>query len=269
MKRASLLLIVMTAFIGSSCVWVPTGMRIGGTPVEKFEKKGEQREEAKEKLLKEAQRSASQTVSALETPPSDRRDEVAKSLATETKDALNQALGSPEVGDTAKWQKLVQDLLSDNQAIRASAEAARLKDRAEIARIGQELAQREEALKVAEGKAISYAKEVDRIADMLRKVVWWAAGIGGVWLVGQILALVARFNPAIGGAAALVNSVAAPGVQFVANRAQKGVEATGKFLRMVEDEAPEFLNKAEALLRQATDADHQATIIAARNRTYN
>lgn len=248
----------------SGCAWVPSALRIGGTPLERVEKREEKQDAAKERLLKASQEAAHKTADALAAAPESRPVEVARDFATEAASGLDQALGAPTAGDAAKWQDLVRRLISEDAKVREQAERERSADRAEIARLGDKLAEATAATVRAEEKALKYAAEVDRIADILRKAVWLIGGVVVLWVLSQALSIAARFNPAFAGAASLVNTVAAPAVQYAFSRAKTGLQKVGAALADADKAKDEAAVKILAYLDANTDVDHQAVIAAAR-----
>ena len=247
----------------SGCAWVPSALRIGGTPIERVEKREDKEDAARGKLLRASQEAAHKAADALAVAPDSRPVVVARDFACEATASLDQALGAPAAGEAGKWQDLVRRLVSEDAAIRATAEKERNADRAEIARLGERLAEASAATVRAEEKALKYAAEVDRIADMLRKVVWIAGGVAALWVLSQVLSIAGRLNPAFAGVAAMVNTVAAPAVQFAFNRAKKGLQKVGSALAEADKAKDAAADKIRAYLDVHTDADHQAVIAEA------
>ena len=247
----------------SGCAWVPSALRIGGTPIERVEKREDKEDAARGKLLKASQEAAHKAADALAVAPDSRPVVVARDFAGEATASLDQALGAPAAGEAGKWQDLVRRLVSEDAAIRATAEKERNADRAEIARLGERLAEASAATVRAEERALKYAAEVDRIADMLRKVVWIAGGVAALWVLSQVLSIAGRLNPAFAGVAAMVNTVAAPAVQFAFNRAKKGLQKVGSALAEADKAKDTAADKIRAYLDVHTDADHQAVIAEA------
>lgn len=239
---------------------LPSSWRVFDTPLERQEKRVAQESQARNHVLAGAQAAAHQTVLALESAPPSRATEVAMDFAAEAQTLLDQAQGAPLAGDVARWQGLVDRLLSDNQEIRTSAERERVKDREAIAAVADKLAQATAARVRAEAQVREYAKENERLADMVRKAFWIVGGLAGLWLASQALAIAARFNPALAGVSGLVNGIAAPAVQFAASRAQQGLHRIGTALATVRREAPAVAAQVIPYLDAETDRDHQAEI---------
>ena len=258
-----LLAVLLLCSFTAGCSWIPSAIRVGGTPIERAEKKEDKEDAAKDKLLKKGQEAAHKAKEALSAAPESRPVEVAKDFASEVVASMDQALGAPQVGETAQWKDLVQRLLSEDAKIRAKAEAERNADRAEIARLSDRLAEASAATVRAEEKAMKYAKEVDRIADILRKAIWLIGGVVVLWVLSQVLSIAARLNPAFSGAASMVNTIAAPAVQFAFSRAKTGLQKVGTALAEADKAKDDVSAKIRAYLDTHTDSDHQAIISSA------
>lgn len=252
--------LVGCAVLLAGCVGLPSGWSPFKTPVEKFDKKAAQQAEAQVSALQQARAAVHQAWMALQTGTSERAREVADNFLRDGKALMDQVLGAPTLAQETAWRDLVVRLMSENAAIRAKAENERRADAARAAEAADKLAALTAEKERASAKVREYALENERLADMVRKVVWVGGGLAGLWILGQVLALVARFNPALGGISAAVNAVAAPAVQYAYNRAQTGLQKVGEGMAAVRTQLPEVAEKIRGLMNQATDSDHQQVI---------
>jgi hypothetical protein len=263
-----------TLSILAGCAWLPTGLRIGGTPVEKLEKKNADEEAKKKELMRKSQEAAHKAQTALKEAPPSRPVEVADDFLDEAVDSLDQALGQPMVGDMADWKSLAIRLLSDDAKVRATAEKERDQDRKEVAALSEKLAKATAAKDAAETKAIDYAKKTDAIADILRKGVFVAVGLFALWALSQVLTIASKFVPQLSAVSGLVNMIAAPAVHSAlkaatkdAAQAKDGLVRVGRAIGEAEVKAPEIADKIRVYLNKHTDETHQETIGAAATET--
>ena len=242
---------------------LPSGWRPWGTPLTKVEKRETQETNARGAVLDHAQAAVHQAVLALDAAPPGRAVTVASDFASEAQALLDQAQGAPLAGDVQKWQTIVTRLLSENAEVRAGAEREREKARSATAEMAEKLAGATAARVRAEQQVREYAKDNERLADMIRRVVWIGGGLAALWLAGQVLTIAARFNPALSGIAGAVNMVAAPAVQYAAARAQTGLARVGEALAQAREQIPDAAKHFTMLLNEATDRDHQQHIASA------
>lgn len=249
------------ALLLAGCVGLPSSWRPFGTPLTREAKRASEESQARSDVVVGAQAAVHQAVMALQAAPASRAVEVATDFATEAQTLLDQAQGAPRAGDVARWQSLVDRLLSENAEIRKAADREREKNRESVAAMADKLAEATAAKVRAEQKVREYAAENERLADWIRKAIWIGGALLGVWILGQVLAVASRFNPAFAGASAVVNGVAAPAVQFVANRAHEGLRRVGKGMKTLRTLAGD---KADELIERSfdgvTDDDHQRAI---------
>jgi hypothetical protein len=248
------------------CLYIPSGLNPFGTPIDKVEHTEAKRDDAREKLLKNAQEQAHKAATAISEPASERRDEVAKGYALETAGSLDQALGAPMAGESAQWRKVVSDLLSENSELRKKAEESEARTRRENAATSEKLAAKEAALLKAQKQVIEYAKENEGLADIVRWALFIGVGLAVLWVLAQVITIAARFNPAFGVAASLINTVAAPAANYTAQRAKAGLSALGRAVGEINEKLPAARERVVEILDQHLDEDHKRISSAARNK---
>jgi ABC-type multidrug transport system fused ATPase/permease subunit len=246
------------------CLYIPSGLNPFGTPIDKVERVEAKRDDAREKLLKNAQEQAHKTATAISEPASERRDEVAKGYALETMGSLDQALGAPLAGESAQWRKVVSDLLSENSELRKKAEESEAKTRRENAATSEKLAAKEAALLKAQKQVVEYAKENEGLADLVRWALFIGVGLAVLWVLAQGLAIAARLNPAFSAASSLIHTIAAPALSFTAQRATAGLKAVGSALADIQERTPALVDRVTEIMDTHLDRDHQAEIRRAR-----
>lgn len=149
--------------------------------------------------------------------------DVASAQAREAEQLLDQALGAPLVGDEAKWRDLVIRLVSDNSKIRTDAQAEDAKNFSRLAKLSTALDERSRDLSAAEKRVTEYAAEKEKIADRYNKVLWVVGGLFLLYFLGQILAMLAHFNPAFEAASNTVNAIISPALHSIAAKAKRAV----------------------------------------------
>jgi hypothetical protein len=268
-RAGNFLVVLLTlALLSGGCSIWPSNWRIGGTPLEREERKEKKETGARSDVLDGAQEAVHKAAMALEEAAPSRPVVVATDFVAEAQALLDQAQGAPKAGDVARWQSLVNRLLSENASVRQAAEKEREKDREHIADLAEKLADATAEKVKAQQQVKEYARENERLADWVKRAIWIGIGLAVLWVGSQVLSLAARFNPALAPFAALANSVAAPAVQFVANRAQEGLRRVGRGMDAIRatlgDKAEDFIR---ANFDSNTDDDHQRWIAAgSRNR---
>jgi hypothetical protein len=246
------------------CSLIPSGWRIGGSPLEKVEKKEAIKSEAREQVLKGAQEATHKSNLALaQAKTTDRPVVVATEFGLQAQDLLDQALGSPAAGDTTVWRDLVDRLISENAQIREAAEKERSADRDENRRLSERLAQATAVAQRANTRALEYATESEGLADFARKLKLGFFCLIGLIALGTVLSLVARFVPSLSLASKVINGVVAPGITFVASRAEEGLKRVGQGLASMRAAGGNVEELIAKHLNGVTDADHQAIISAA------
>jgi len=262
-RRPLVPLVMVLALFWAGCHLLPSGLQIGGTPLDRVEAKEVKQTAAQVKLLKASQEAAHKADVALAAAPESRPVEVARDFTAEAVAGLDQALGSPSAGDAAQWKDLVRRLLSENEQIRAKADRERGADREQIAKLGDKYASAVAATERAEAKNREYEAKIEGLADIVRKVIFIGGAVVGLWLLSQLLSIAARFNPAFSAAASIVSGIAAPATQFALTRAKAGLAKVGEAIASAEKHAPEIAAKMRDFVDTAADADHKAEIAAA------
>lgn len=227
----------------SACTWIPSALRIGGTPMAKLEKAEAKQAAAAVVAVAAAQSSVHQAGLALGTAGDSRPVQVARDFVNEAQALLDQSQGAPTANEIAKWEKLVAGLVSENEAVRAAAEREREANRRDVAKISARLSTAAAQSDEWRVKAMTYAADADQKADLVRKLVFWCGLVVGLWLLAQLLRVGAFFVPALAPAATLLGSVAAPAVQFAASRAQQGLQLVGTAIGTIRKEAPALAEK--------------------------
>lgn len=263
--KKNLLPLLLTAVLClmAGCLALPSGWRPFGSPLDKVEKKQADEATAKDKARKGAQGALHKAENALNQAGDSRPVVVARGFVFEARSLLDQSEGTPSATDLAAWQDLTNRLLSENADIRAGAERQRDADSREIGRISDRLAAATAATARANAKAMDYARESEATADLLRKVYWIALGLGVLWAVGQVLAVVAKLNPAFGLASTVVNGIAAPAVAWAQKRAETGLRKVGQAIADAKAAAPEIATRFVQFLDPHADTDHQKIISTA------
>lgn len=255
-------LFLVLAFAG--CSLIPSGWRIGGSPLDKVEKKEATKTEAREQVLKGAQEAVHKAnLAGGEVRSTDRSFLLTQEFLVEGQDLLDQALGAPPAATAEAWRSLVSRLLSENAEIRKQAESERVTDRDENRRLSERLTQATAMAQRANSRALDYARESEGLADIVRKLKLGFFALLGLIALGTVLSLVARFVPSLGMASKVINGLVAPGITFVANRAEEGLKRVGKGIAGMRASGTDVEGLIEKYLNGVTDADHQAIIAAA------
>lgn len=257
---------ILLAFAGllTGCSLIPSGWRIGGSPLDKREKAEKKAVQAADDALGAAQAAIHKAGIALESAPTnDRPVAVAKDFVAEAQAIIDQVKGGSPAAEVAQWRSLVAGLLSENAAIRSAAEKQRIADAHKTADLSDRLAAATAAAARANSRALEYAKQSEELADFARKLKLGFFALIGLLGLGSILSIAARFVPQLGLAAKIVNGVVAPGVTYVASRAEDGLKRIGKGMASLRASSAD----AEAIIEKhfdgVTDADHQAIIASA------
>lgn len=146
-------------------------------------------DDARDRAVKAAQGTAHETQIALAAAPESRPIEVARESNDQTVTLLDQVAGPVTADEIARIRKQVAGLLSDNAALRSSAESDRASNRATIAEVSSKLAKAEAALEKAQGDLRAAFDRENALANELRneRLVKWglavvAVLIGAAWL---------------------------------------------------------------------------------------
>ncbi len=219
--------------------------------------------DAQLEALKKGQEAAHKANAALASAPPSRHVEVATDFAQEVQRILDQLAGAPKVGDEAAWRDLVARLLSENEAIRLKAEEERREDAEEVATLSAKLAKLEAAKEASDAKVAEYAKDNERLADIVRKFYWIAGSLAALWLLSQVLTFAARFNPTLAPFAGVVNAVAAPALARARARAVEVLEAVGAGLREARQAIGSTVEQVVVYLDEKADKEHKSIIARA------
>lgn len=146
---------------------------------------------------------------------------VAKNLAT-------QIFGTPTVINEEGWKNLVDRQTSLDSKVRDAANNENAKRIGQLAKLSDDLAQKDAKLEAAEKKVLEYAKEKEAIADRFLKFIWIVGGLFALYFLGQILQFLAHFNPAFESASNVVNSIVSPALHSAASKARKALNNATK-----------------------------------------
>lgn len=243
--------------------WNPTTWgRDRAATAAKIEAKQDANEAA---LVKQAQVENAKTIEALRAAPASRPVEVATRMAENAQALLDKAAGSITVKDLTELRVIVSNLLSENVALRATGEKQQVKAEATAAKLTEE----NESLKADKAEsdkqlAAGYERE-RKLANTVRNFWFVVIGLVGLFILGNLLSIAARFVPALAMAAKVVNGVTAPLQAFALHRAEVGMQKVGHALATARDELPEMADKLTTIFDTHTDADHQRAIGAAAN----
>ena len=148
------------------------------------------RDEARETLIKAAQIEVHRADLALASAPDSRPVVVASDAASNAASALDQAVGPLSVDESHKLRGLVAELLSENAAVRDSAEKRQQSDTRALIDAGLRLAQTEGALAAAQSdlraRQDDLRKAFDREnakANQFRAMQWTVGGLAILSLV--------------------------------------------------------------------------------------
>lgn len=254
----------LVAVLGlAACSLIPSGWRIGGSPLDKNDRAQAKLEVAKENAVIGAQAAVHKAGLALQQAPADNRPvAVARDFVAEAQALLDQSQGAPTVVEEAAWRSLVAGLLSENSAVRAEAEKQRAADAVATGDLARRLASATAAAERANSRALVYAHDREELADFAAKLKLGFYALIGVLVLGSVLSFVARSYPAFGLASKVVNGVVTPGITFAAHRAEEGLVRVGQGMARLRS----LTANAEQLIERAfdgvTDADHQQMIAA-------
>ena len=261
-RRGVLLCLAVAALMLAGCTLWPSSWWPGGSPLDRAKASALQRDQISAATVAHAQAAVHKAATALDAAPASRPVAVARDFVTEARALLDQAHGAPSAGDEAEWNRLVHDLLSENAAVRAAAEKERTAQAGATARLADQLARATAAAERANTKALAYAADREELADFAGKLKLGFFAVLALVALGTVLSLVARFVPAVGLASQVVNGVLAPGLTFVAHRAEVGLRRVGQGMTRLRS----LVADAEPLIERAfdglTDADHQRMISA-------
>lgn len=247
----------------AGCSLIPSSWRIFGSPLDKSQRAQAKLDHTQEETVQRAQAAVHKAeLALLQAPAGDRPTAVGRDYVTEARALLDQAKGPPSIEDEKAWRNLVAGLLSQNEAVRAAAEKQRAVDTANTLDLAHRLSAATAAAERANERALGYARESEGLADFARKLKLGFFSIVGLLVLGTVLSFASRFFPALGLASRVVNGVVAPGITFVAHRAEAGLQRVGQGMAKLRG----LSDNAEVLIERAfdgvTDADHQKLIAA-------
>lgn len=251
------------------CTLWPSTWRLGGSPLDKNERTQKQLDARQGEAVAHAQAAVHKAGTALQSAPADNRPVVvARDFLAEAAALLDQAKGAPTAADSAAWRELVAGLLSDNAQTRAAAERERATQLASTHALAERLAEATAKAERANARALDYAREREELADFAGKLKLGFFAIIGLFVLGTILSIAARFFPAFGLASKVVNSVVAPGITFAAHRAQEGLRRVGQGMATLRKIIPQTADDLiERSFDSVTDEDHQAAIARGAGKT--
>jgi hypothetical protein len=174
--------------------------------------------------------------------------------------------------ESAEIRQLVADLLSENAATVAAAEARQRTAEERLAAAGRDLEaarakleQREAELTKANGNLREAYDRENALANKVRNFWFIIGGLVVLWILGNVLSVAARFHPGLAGVSRIVNGVTAPAFAFAEARAADGLQRVGHALAKVKAAMPEAADKLVTIFDNETDRDHQRAIGAAAN----
>lgn len=174
--------------------------------------------------------------------------------------------------ESMELRQLVNDLLSDDPLVSGKAEQAQQKDEATASKLGEELKaaradleRRQLALDKANGNLREAYDRENALANKVRNFWFILGGLALFWVLGNVLSVAARFNPALAGVSRIVNGVTAPAFAFAEARAADGLQKVGHALARAKQAMPEVAEKLVTIFDTETDRDHQRAIGAAAN----
>lgn len=155
------------------------------TEAARAEKATERRDDAREKTIKAAQKTAHETALALEQAPASRPVEVASEANDQTVALLDQAAGPLTAAELEKLRVQVEKLISENAAARAEGERLRRESRQDIAALSAKLAEAQAKLDAA-NKALPEAQRREAETANKYRALQWA--FWGVAILASLLA---------------------------------------------------------------------------------
>jgi hypothetical protein len=263
-RAFSLQLSVFSLFLLlAGCTLWPSTWRLGGSPLDKHERAAQKLAAAQSEAVGAAQAAVHKAEAAIAVAPPSRPVAVASDFVSQARALLDQAHGAPSAADEAAWRQLVAGLVSENAAIRTAAEKQHAAAIATTADLAHRLAAATATAERANTRALDYARQSEALADFARKLKLGFYALVGLLVLGTVLSLAARFVPALGAAAKVVNAIAAPGITYAATRAEAGLRKVGTALAEMRGSLPAATAaQITDRLDVATDADHQRLIAA-------
>jgi len=222
-KRLAIVVLCLWLGFSAGCQWIP--WRPFGSPITREQTAQENVLKAKESagdgLVEEVSKTAFAVDSAIAGNPN--ALSVAQQHARVAKNIAVQIFGSPTVVNEEGWKNLIDRQTSLDDKIRAAANQENSKRISQLAKLSDDLAEKDHKLELAEKKVLEYAREKEAIADKFLKLCWIAGGLLFLYFLGQILQFLAHFNPAFESAANVVNSIVSPALHSAASKARKAL----------------------------------------------
>lgn len=242
---------------GHSRWWNP--LTWGANPVARVEARQEALAGNQAELVKAAQVETHKTAAALEIVPESQATEVARRTTRNAEALLASAAGPLDIAEAQRAREIARGLaqgLIEAERDQARAEATAAKVSAENASLKAELTQAQDKLQAG------YARE-RALANRMRNIYWIAGGLAALWLLGNVLAVAARANPALNGVSHLVNGVVNPALSVAHARAVDGLHRVGRGMRAIRTKLPQVAEQVEVILDMETDQEHQQLIAEA------
>lgn len=159
---------------GTGVKWYAPATWFSHAPADRVDAAEARENEAKKKAVKAAQKLAHETQIALREAPDSRP----VAAATESNDTvvalLDQAADPLDAATLAALRKNVSDLLSDNAALRQSAEKLRAETQRSVASLSLALSSAQKATEAAQGKMREAFERENALANELRTERWWS-----------------------------------------------------------------------------------------------
>jgi hypothetical protein len=209
-------------------------------------------------MVRSAQVEQVKTITALASAPESRPVEVARRTASNAHALLAQANGPVPVGDDTAARELVAGLLSEEVAKREGAERSQAKAEAKAADLADENTQLRATLEDRTAKLEEGYVRERKLANTVRNFWFCAVVLGGLFVLGQVLSIAARFNPAFAGVSAVANGVLNPAMAYAYKRAHDGLERVGNAVQTVRRQAPELAERMVQFMDDSLDDDHKA-----------
>lgn len=167
---------------GGGARWYAPATWFSSTEGKAVDKADAKVDATQETLLKEAQKSAHRTGVALETAPTSKEVDLARSEISETTTLLDQAVGPLTLSEKEKIIAQVAGLLSENEELRKAIRDEREKDRAATKKLSEKHARAQEYAARAHAQLKEAFVRENALADEARaaNAIKWIAIGGGV-----------------------------------------------------------------------------------------
>jgi hypothetical protein len=152
--------------------------------------RAESRRDAKrEEVIKAAHREVAKSTEALRSAPASREVELASRFSENADALLTQATGAITIGEWQALKKLVADLRSENEQVRAAAEQSQQASETAIAGLSAELAAAQTRLTAATSRLREAFDRENALANQLRNerlIRWGLAGAAIILAAGWL-----------------------------------------------------------------------------------